>query len=308
MTFLQMECFLNAAKFQSYSKAAENLYISQPTLSRQIQALESELGVVLFSRENNLMQLTPVGRKMMPKLESLFQSYCSTTEQLREIAGSNSGRLRIGIQSGHALDFRIRTACHHIQISHPEATVLVCHRKQKESYVSLMDESIDLLLALNLTMPPTDKLDSMTIYQDYMCLAVPVGHRNANLPVIHHKEISAYFPDLTLYCMDPVEFSAPMASIEQCMEPALRQHTVALTGSYADQDTLMMMVDAGLGMTLIHSRSILSGNPRVKLISIIDPPTEANCQTAPTAECVYWHKKNTNPLLHEFLSALKDLF
>ena len=50
MTTLQMECFLEAAKFSSFSLAAVNLYLSQPTLSRQIQAMEEELHTALFLR------------------------------------------------------------------------------------------------------------------------------------------------------------------------------------------------------------------------------------------------------------------
>ena len=50
MNSLQINCFLEAAKYHSFSKAAEKLYISQPTFSRNIAMLEQELGIRLFHR------------------------------------------------------------------------------------------------------------------------------------------------------------------------------------------------------------------------------------------------------------------
>ena len=52
MTIIQMECFVEAAKWLNFTKAADHLYISQQTMSRQIKALENELGFPVFERKN----------------------------------------------------------------------------------------------------------------------------------------------------------------------------------------------------------------------------------------------------------------
>lgn len=61
MTITQIECFVEAAKMKSLSKAAENMFISRPTISRQIKALESDLGFELFERKNVGVRLTQTG-------------------------------------------------------------------------------------------------------------------------------------------------------------------------------------------------------------------------------------------------------
>ena len=64
MTSIQISYFLFAAKTLSFTRVAEKYYTTQPTVSRQIAALEEELGVSLFERENNLLHLTRVGAVM----------------------------------------------------------------------------------------------------------------------------------------------------------------------------------------------------------------------------------------------------
>lgn len=309
MTILQMECFINAAKFQSYSMAAANLYISQPTLSRQIQALEDELNVVLFNRTNNKMHLTAVGEQMRPKIEALFQNFQITSECLKGIADNYSGRLRIGIQSGNSLDHRVRQTCQYIEGRHPEASIIACHQTQRGAYNSLMEERVDLLMALNITMPPSDKLDSLILHQEYMCLAVPYNHRNANLPSVSPTELGQFFPDLKLYCIDNREFEIPLEPLDHRTAEQAVMRTVYLTGSYADPDTIMMMVDAGLGMAYVHSRNILSTNQKVKLIPLAVPSSEGEEATRlemnPLSVRLYWLRQNRNPILNEFLSYLK---
>ena len=76
----RIEYFLMAAKYMNFTKAANLLYISQPSLSKQIAILEEELGQQLFDRSKRNLTLTPAGRvlcsgfeKLMPEIESLVE-------------------------------------------------------------------------------------------------------------------------------------------------------------------------------------------------------------------------------------------
>lgn len=93
----QLEYFLAAAKTLNFSRAAVSLAISQPALSQQIAELETELGFPLFHRKGRTMTLTQAG--------VLFQAYAARSIAevdagclaLRELAGLQSGHLRIGV-------------------------------------------------------------------------------------------------------------------------------------------------------------------------------------------------------------------
>ena len=69
MTSVQINCFITAAKYKSFSKAAAALYLSQPTLSRSISSMEEELGIRLFSRNTfHGIGVTPAGKLMLEAL------------------------------------------------------------------------------------------------------------------------------------------------------------------------------------------------------------------------------------------------
>lgn len=79
MQLAQLEAFLAVAKEQSFSRAAEKLYITQPSLTARIQVLEKELGQPLFTRCGRITQLTAAGKKLLPYIEqalSLIEEGC----------------------------------------------------------------------------------------------------------------------------------------------------------------------------------------------------------------------------------------
>lgn len=84
MTVLQMQCFLEAARTGSFAAASERLYISQPTMSRQIRTLEEELQALLFVRDHNAVQLTDIGRELEPKIRALYENYTGASAEIKE--------------------------------------------------------------------------------------------------------------------------------------------------------------------------------------------------------------------------------
>jgi DNA-binding transcriptional LysR family regulator len=78
MDFKQIEAFVNVAKYKSFSKAAEAIYLSQPTISSHIASLENELGVILFDRNGKEVRLTRAG--------SIFIEYAVNLINIRNTA------------------------------------------------------------------------------------------------------------------------------------------------------------------------------------------------------------------------------
>lgn len=81
------------SKYRSLSQAAEALYINQPTLSRALTAMEKELGVTLFDRSYQGIQLTAIGRKMLPHFENIL----SEMEQVQALAAAEKSKDVSGI-------------------------------------------------------------------------------------------------------------------------------------------------------------------------------------------------------------------
>lgn len=96
MNFLTMEYFVTVAAKRSITKAAEELHITQQTLSAHIQAVERELGCKLIVRRNPL-ELTYEGEVFLRYASELYRTYQSMQAELRDITGNQRGVLRVGI-------------------------------------------------------------------------------------------------------------------------------------------------------------------------------------------------------------------
>ncbi|ACS80722.1 LysR family transcriptional regulator [Maridesulfovibrio salexigens] len=96
MELRHLRYFLKVAQTENVRKASEILHISQPTVSRQIQDLEEELGVLLFDRLPRGLRLNEAGRVYQDEIKSLFFQLEAAKEIAKRVATGESGRLRIG--------------------------------------------------------------------------------------------------------------------------------------------------------------------------------------------------------------------
>ena len=95
MNSIQLEYFLSIARMGSFTAAAKNLYLTQPALSKQIQLLEEELGVLLFIRRPHGIQLTPEGKKLLKEADEIIRRLRNIPAGLSDLRHTVSGDLNI---------------------------------------------------------------------------------------------------------------------------------------------------------------------------------------------------------------------
>ena len=96
MNFKQIESFLWVADLQSFTKAARQLYMSQPAISFQIKALEEDLSVVLFKRGEKKMVLTDAGQLLYKEAKHMLKHYQKMKTGLDDLKGLKTGQLTVG--------------------------------------------------------------------------------------------------------------------------------------------------------------------------------------------------------------------
>lgn len=96
MELKEIENFLKIAEFENITQAAEALHMSQPPLTRQLQNLEAELGVRLFTREKKRIHITEEGRFFQQQSKQLLALLDKTKEQICQMRSGISGTLYIG--------------------------------------------------------------------------------------------------------------------------------------------------------------------------------------------------------------------
>ncbi|MBR2214761.1 MAG: LysR family transcriptional regulator [Selenomonadaceae bacterium] len=102
MNTQQLECFTTLAKTLNYAKAAEQLSMTQPAVSRQIKSLENELGTRLFQRTTRSVTLTQVGWQFLPDARQILSIYYRSREWMESFHKSGRSVLRIGYADSHA--------------------------------------------------------------------------------------------------------------------------------------------------------------------------------------------------------------
>lgn len=95
MDFKQIEAFINVAKYKSFSKAAEAIYLSQPTISAHIASLEQELSIILFDRHGKEVRLTHAGSLFLEYAINLINIRNTAISSLSDFETSIKGRLTI---------------------------------------------------------------------------------------------------------------------------------------------------------------------------------------------------------------------
>jgi len=120
MNFRQLHTFIAIAESGGFARAEGRLHLSQPAASRQIQALEAELGVLLFDRIGRRIQLTSEGEDLLRRSRRLLQEADSFGERARALKGGHAGTLRVGGSTQHIetvlADFLPRYRRKHISV------------------------------------------------------------------------------------------------------------------------------------------------------------------------------------------------
>ena len=92
-----LKYFVQVAKSRNFTRAAEQLYISQPALSKMIKKLEAELGVSLFDVRPSGVNLTDYGRELYRRALPLIAEFDSLTNFVEELQTTPTGKLRVGV-------------------------------------------------------------------------------------------------------------------------------------------------------------------------------------------------------------------
>jgi DNA-binding transcriptional LysR family regulator len=178
--------FLAVAEHLNFSKAAQQLHIAQPPLSRQIRQLEDDLGVSLFVRNKRRVQLTKAGRVFLDEARKLVVQAGHATEAARHAQKGESGFVRIGIASGLG-GIVGRVVIEHCE--HFPAVNIECKDIFSSSQSAQLNKhEIDV----GFLRPPIDQmnLDCELLFEEDFTVVLPVTHRLARRKSVRLKEIA----------------------------------------------------------------------------------------------------------------------
>lgn len=165
MTLVQLRHFLTLADLGSYARASKALFLTQPALSRSIQALEEEMGHLLFDRLGRRIELTGMGATLLPRARALLQEADALKNLGRHMQAGLTGVVRIGLSSGPGAVLSVPMLLHmaqhhpklHLEVSRGNTDLLIHALRERRIDAAVVDiralrPSADLSIALQVEM------------------------------------------------------------------------------------------------------------------------------------------------------------
>jgi len=186
MELRHVRYFLAVAEHLNFSKAAAQLHIAQPPLSRQIKQLEEDLGVSLFVRNKRRVALTKAGNVFLDEARKLVVQAGHATEAARHAQKGEAGLVRIGIASGLG-GFVARAVAEHCRRF--PTTNIEC----KDIFSGVQNESLHKAeIDVGFLRPPVDQvnLDCELLFEEEFVVILPRTHRLAKRKFLRLKDVS----------------------------------------------------------------------------------------------------------------------
>ncbi len=257
MDFHQLNIFLEVARQKSFTRAAENLFLSQPTVSVHIRKLEEELETPLFKRTKNGFELTESGKLLFHYGQQLLATKAEALSAISEESRMIKGHLQIAASSvpgAYLLPRLLQDFCGR----HPDVTFSLLLRDTRQVLASVADCTYDL----GFTGEPgsRSRLGQVKLVEDQLIL-VAAPCLQAEIPV--SKGDSQGLPLVSLHdCLThPFLLREPGSATRTVFEDALKKlaaglESLKVIGYLESQEAIKEAAKAGLGLTVISQRAV----------------------------------------------------
>ncbi len=239
MDIRQLRYFIAVAEARSFSRASERIHISQPPLTRQIHALEDELGVELFERKFHGVELTSAGEALLRHARRIQSQMELAIEQARLAGKGLIGEIDIGVVSSVMLDSVPRILDGFIE-SHPDVKIII-HCASKEKLLEALCQR-RILIFFDRCLSSSLERNTELVCREPVLVVLnsrnPLSRKSVLHPADLHKEvmISEYGPDVSI----PSQVVSKILGFEPIS-----------TQNATDMISAVIMVSAGFGCCLV---------------------------------------------------------
>lgn len=242
MTITQLKYVLAVAKHQNFTVASEHCFVTQPTLSMQIQKLEEELDVQIFNRNKKPIQLTPVGEKIVEQAKTIVDESNRISDIVDQQKGFIGGEFKLGIiptVMPTLLPLFLKTF---IQ-KYPKVNLVIEELTTEEIIKKLSDGHIDAALAA--TPLENEAIKERVLYYEPFVAFIPENHRIYSKPTISADDLE--LNDILLL-EDGHCFKSSVINICKAFKQDTSSHFHLESGSF---NTLIKLAKENMGMTLL---------------------------------------------------------
>lgn len=246
MDTTNLQTFITAAELESFSLAAEQLYLTQPAVSKRVATLETELDAKLFDRIGRRVSLTEAGRELLPRARAILRDIEDSRRLISNLTGTVAGRLSIGT-SHHIGLHRIPPVLRQFTQHYPDVDLDLQFMDSEAACRAVHSGELELGI-VTLPLEPLPDLESELLWPDPLAIVVgrdhPFALRTSNQQASITVEELAEHPAIL-----PSEVTYTRELLERTFAPRGMHLKVAMTTNYLE--TIKMMVSIGLGWSVL---------------------------------------------------------
>lgn len=255
MTITQLQYVLAVAEYKNFTLAAEKCFVTQPTLSMQIQKVEEELGVQIFDRTKKPIQLTEIGQKIVNQAKNIVNEADRIQDIVDQQKGFIGGEFRLGIIPT-VMPTLLPMFLKNFIKKYPKVNLIIEELNTNEIISKLNNGHLDAAIAA--TPLEEEKIKEIVLYYEPFVAYIPENHNAFN-----KKEINISDLDINeiLLLQDGHCFRDGILNLCKHKDLNAKNNFQLKSGSF---ETLIKLSDEGLGVTLLPYLHTLELNEKDK--------------------------------------------
>jgi LysR family hydrogen peroxide-inducible transcriptional activator len=282
MTITQLQYILAVAEHKNFTNAAEKCFVTQPTLSMQIQKVEEELGVQIFDRTKKPIQLTDIGEKIVMQAKNIVNEANRILDIVDQQKGFIGGEFKLGIIPT-VMPTLLPMFLNNFIKKYPKVNLIIEELNTDEIIQRLNNGHLDAAIAA--TPLHEEKIKEIVLYFEPFVAYIPENHKSFPKNEIEIDDLDV---DELLLLQDGHCFRDSIMNLCKNKNFTEKNHFQIESGSF---ETLIKLADEGLGTTLLPYLHTLDLKEKDKLklrhfkepkpareVSIIYPKNELKIQ------------------------------
>lgn len=260
MDIKHLQYFIEVTNFGSFSRAADHLFITQPTISKMIKNLETELGVVLFDRSRKQVTLTDAGKTILEQAKLIDRAFKNLEMELENLHGLKKGHIRIGMPPIFDAHFFLQ-----IMGGFHEKYPGITYQLVEEGSKKIEEDVNNNLLDVGVIVLPTkdEFFEHFSFMKEDLKLILPESHPFANRGAVNLAELAS-----ESFILLNKDFVLNDRIISACNKAGFHPHIISESTQWS---FIEEMVACKLGISLLPESICLHLHEHVKSVKVINP-------------------------------------
>ena len=263
----RLQVFQTVARLLSFTKAAEELHMTQPAVTFQVRQLEEQVNTRLFDRTHNRISLTDAGKRVHECAERIFELYAEMDNSVRELTGDISGVLILGASTTIA-EYMLPVLLGDFKVKYPDITIRLKVANTDGIVSQVENNTIDLGVveaSVNNKNLVVEKCRT-----DHLVLIVPPGHELAKEEVVPIKRVADY----PFICREEGSGTREVM-IESMHDAGVSTSDLNIVMELGSLEAIKGAVESGMGVSILSNATIQKELKLGTLAAVqIDPPID----------------------------------